>query len=71
MTNDPATEGSALVRIKMVTTELATCDPADRMDKVSPIKILEPILVRVMSVGSAVEVIGRRVLPTFLVTCIL
>ena len=71
MTDNAPTEGGALVWIKVVTTELTTSDPADRMNEVGPVEIFESILIRVMRVGAVVEVVGRRVLPTFLVTCIL
>ena len=55
----------------MMTTEFTTGHAANGVDKVSAIKILEPVLVRVMSVGTMIEVIRRRVFTTFLVTSIL
>ena len=71
MTDHATTERGALIRIEVMTTEFATSDPTDRMDKVGPIEIFEPVLIRVVSVGAAVEVIGRGILSTLLVTCIL
>ena len=71
VTNDSPTEGRTLVRIEMVATELATSHTADRVNKVCPIQVFEPVLIRVVGVGTAVELVGRRVFPTFLVTCIL
>ena len=60
-----------LVWVKVVTTEFMTSDPADRVDKVGPVKVLKPVLVRVMSIGATIEIVGRRVFLTFLVTCVL
>ena len=51
--------------------ELATSYPTNRVDEVGAIKIFEPILIQVVGVGATIEIIGRRILPTFLVTCIL
>ena len=48
-----------------------TSHVTDRMDEVAAVKILEPVLVWVMGVGTTVEVVRRRVLPTLLVTSIL
>ena len=71
MANDATTEGGALVRIKVMATKLATGYPADGVDEVGPVEIFEPVLVRIMGVGTTIEVVSRRVLPTLLVTCIL
>ena len=71
MTDHAATEGSTLVRVQVMTAELATGDPTDRVNEVGPVEILEPVLIRVMGVGTTVEIIGRRILSTLLVTCIL
>ena len=71
MTDYAATEGSALVRIEVMATKFATGHPTDGMDEVGPVQILEPVLVRVVSVGTTIEVVGWRILPTLLVTCIL
>ena len=71
MADYSTTESGALVWIKMVTTELATSDPADRVNEVGPVEVFKPVLVRVVGVGATIEVVGRRILPTLLVTCIL
>ena len=71
MTNDTPTEGSALVWVEMMAAKFSTSNPTYGVDEVGAVQIFEPVLIRVMGVGAAVEVIGRRVLPTFLVTCIL
>ena len=71
VTNYATTEGGALIRIEVMTTKLSTSDPTDRVDEVGPVQIFEPILVRIVGVGTTVEVVSRRVLPTLFVTCIL
>ena len=55
----------------MVTTELAASHTANRMDEVGVIQIFKSVLIRIMSVGPAVEVIRRRIFTTLLITCIL
>ena len=71
MTNDPTAESGALIRIKVVTAEFVTSHTTNRMDEIGTIQVFEPVLIRVVGVGPTVKVVGRRVLPTFLVTCIL
>ena len=71
VTDHAPSKGSALVGIEVMTAEFAMSDPANRMNKVGPVKILKPVLIRVVGVGTTIEVVRRRVLPTFLVTCIL
>ena len=71
VTDDTATEGGALIWVKSVMSQLATSHATDRMDKVATVKIFEPVLVWIMGVRVAVEVIGRRVLPTLFITSIL
>ena len=71
MTDNTATESGTLVRIKVVLTEFATSHTTNRVDEVGAVEILKPILIRVVSVGPTVEVIGRRIFTTLLVTCIL
>ena len=60
-----------MVWIEMVATKLATCDPTDRMNEVGAVKIFKPVLIRVVGVGSTVEIVSRRIFPTFLVTSVL
>ena len=71
MTDNPAAERSALVRIEMVAAELATGHSANRVDKVGPVEILEAVLIGIVRIGPTIEIVGGRILPTFLVTCIL
>ena len=69
--NDPTTKSGTLVWVEMVAAKFALSHATNRMDEVGAVQIFEPVLVRVMSVGLAVKVVGRRILPTLLVTCIL
>ena len=71
MANDATTKSGTLVGIEMVTAEFTTSHTANRVDKVGAVKIFEPVLIRVMGVGTTVKVVGRRIFPTLLVTCIL
>ena len=71
MSNNAPTEGSSLIGVEVMPAEFAASHPTDGVDEVGPVKIFEPVLVRIMGVGSAVEVIGRRILTAFLITCIL
>ena len=71
MTDDSTTEGSTLVGIKMMAAELMASHPADGMDEVPTEQIFEAVLIQVMSVGTAVELVCRRILPTLFITCIL
>ena len=69
--NNPPTKCSALVGIEMVATEFTTSHTTDRMDKVGPVQVFEPVLIRIVCVGTTVEIVRRRILPTLLVTCVL
>ena len=60
-----------LVGIKLVTCQLTMGHTTDGMDKVPTVKIFEPVLVRVMSVGPTMEIGRRRVLNPVLITSIL
>ena len=71
MTDNPPTKGGTLVRIKMVTREFATGHTTDGVDEVAAVEIFKPVLIRVMGVGTTVEVVRRRVFPSFLVTGVL
>ena len=55
----------------MVVGELTTSHATDGMNEVATVKVLEPVLVRVVGVGMTVKVVSGGVFPTFLVTCIL
>ena len=65
------TKCGTLVRVKMMMREFATSHATDGVDEVLTEQIFEPILIRVVSVGMAVEVVRRRVFTTLLITCIL
>ena len=54
-----------------MTGQLASHHLTQGMDEVPTIKIVEPVLIWVMSVGTTVEIVGRRVLHSILVTSIL
>ena len=71
MTNYTATKCGALIGIEVMAAEFATSHPTDGMDEVGPVEVFEPVLIGIVGVGSAVEIIGRRIFPTLLVTCIL
>ena len=71
MSYNTTTESRALIRVEVMAAKFSTSNPTYGVDEVGAVQIFEPVLIRVMGVGAAVEVIGRRVLPTFLVTCIL
>ena len=42
--------------------------PANRMDEVVVVKVFKPILIRVMGIGTTIEVVCRGVLNTVLIT---
>ena len=69
--NDSTTESRALIRVKVVASEFATGHTTDGMNEVVSIKVLEPVLIRVVGVGMAIEVHRRRVLLTLFVTSVL
>ena len=71
MTDNTATKGGALIRVEMIAGKLATSHPTNGVDEVATIQIFEPVLIRVMGVGTTVKVIRRRILPTLLVTSVL
>ena len=71
MTNYATTEGGALIWIEVMAAKLTTSNAADGVDEVRAVQIFEPVLIGIMGVGTTVKVIGRRILPTFLVTCVL
>ena len=60
-----------MIRVKVVTGQLVTSHPTDGMDKVAAVKVLEPILVRIVGVGPTVEVGGRRVFYPVLIMSVL
>ena len=60
-----------MIQVEMVTTKFTMSHPADGMNEVLTVQIFEPILVRVMGVGTTIKVVRRRILLSLLVTCIL
>ena len=71
MTDHATSKGGTLIWVEMVAAEFAMSHAANRVYEVGPVEILKPVLIRVVGVGTTVEIIGRRIFPTFLVTCIL
>ena len=71
MTNNAVAECGVLIRIEVVAHQLATGHTTDRVDEITTEKIFEPVLIRVMSVGTTVEVCRRRIFPTLLVMSVL
>ena len=71
MTNDPSTESSALVGIKMVTTKFAAGHATNSVDEIGAIQVLKSVLIRIVGVGPTVELVGRRILAAFLITSVL
>ena len=65
------TPSAPSVWIKVVMSELTTSHPTDGMDEIATIKVFEPVLIRVVCVGMAVEIHCRGVLSAVLVTSIL
>ena len=47
------------------------CHSTNSMDEVSMVQVFEPVLVRVMSIGTTIEVVSQRVFNSILVVGIL
>ena len=60
-----------LIRVQVMTRQLATHHPTDGVDKITMIEVLKPILVRIMGIGTTIEVVSRRVFDSVLVASIL
>ena len=71
MTGDAPTESGTLIRVQVMAAEFATSDTTDRVDEVRTVQVFETILIRIVRVGTTVEVVGQRVFPTFFITSIL
>ena len=69
--NNAVTEGSTLVGIEMVTSQLTASYLANGVNEVPTIEIFEPVLIRVMGVGPTMKVGSGRVLDPVLITSIL
>ena len=61
----------ALIGVEMVTREFVTRHATNGMDEILTEQIFEPVLVRIVCVGTTVEIVCRRILATLLITCIL
>ena len=55
----------------MVTAQLSTRHTADGMDEIAAVQIFKPVLVQVVGIGMTVEIVGRRIFSTLLVTSVL
>ena len=64
-------KGGALVWIEMVACKFATGYMTNGVNEVPTVEVFEPILIRVMGVGTTVEVVRWRVLTTFLIASVL
>ena len=71
MSDNTTTESGMLIGIKMMTGQLATGHMTNRVNEITTVEVFKPILVQVMSVGTAVEVQHRQILLTVLVTSVL
>ena len=71
MTDDASTKGGTLVQIQLVAGKFPASHPTDGVDEIVAVQVVEPILVRIVGVRTTIEVICWRILPTFLITCIL
>ena len=60
-----------LIRIEVVAGEFMTDHTTDGMDEVSMVEIFKPVLIRVVGIGTKIELVCRRILPAFLVTSVL
>ena len=65
------TKGGVLIRVKVVVSQLAMSHLADRMDEIPTVQVFEPIFVRIVRIGSTIELMGRRVLNPLLIMSIL
>ena len=71
MTDDAMMECSVLIRVKVMMGKLVMGHLTDGVDEVMTVEILEPVLVRIMSVGMVIEVHCRRISDAILVTSVL
>ena len=58
MANDTVAEGDMLIGVELVLGQLAMRHSTDGMDEVMTVKVLEPILVRIMGVRATVKVVS-------------
>ena len=55
----------------MMASQLVVCHPTDGVDEVLMVKILEPILIGIVGVGSVIEIMSQRVFDSILIASIL
>ena len=65
------TKGGVLIRVKVVVSQLVMSHLADCMDEIPTVQVFEPIFVRIVRIGSTIELMGRRVLNPLLIMSIL
>ena len=65
------TECGMLIRVQVMTGQLATCHTTNGVDKILTVEVFKPVLVWVVGVGVMVEIMSRGILDTVLVTSIL
>ena len=71
MTDDTATKGGTLVRVKTMTSQFAVHHPADSVNEVLMVEILKPILIRIVGIRAMVELVSQRVFDPIFVTSVL
>ena len=71
MTDDAATKSSMLIRVQLVTGQLAACHMTNGVDEILTVEIFKTILVRIVCVGTTIEIVGQRVFDSILVVSIL
>ena len=64
-------EGSVLVWVQTMTSQLATHYPTNGMNEILTVEVFKTILVRIMHVGMPVELMGGRVFNPILIMSIL
>ena len=69
--DNTTTKSSALIRIEVVTSQLAVHHLTNGMDKIPMVKVLKPVLVRIVCVGAMVKLVRRRVLNPILIVSVL
>ena len=71
MVDNSATEGSTLIWIKMVTSQLMMSHSTNCVNEVPTVEVFKPVLIWVVSVGATIELQRGRVLNPILVMGIL
>ena len=71
VTDDTATKGGTVVRVKTMTSQFAVHHPADSVNEVLMVEILKPILIRIVGIRAMVELVSQRVFDPIFVTSVL